>query len=299
MKSLKELMTQVNPEQSEQPFNYREILTEEEINQQLNYHMEREKKHFVYRMADSGLNVNRIAQKMTEKDWAFTEAEKEKILTDAAKRKLWHLEDKRAAEQRALELENKKKALLESWTAEEFMRLICTHYFAKHGKFIERPDQLKYFKAICYFLSLDKRFETELGFSFKRGLFIIGESGLGKTETLKALKSNPVRPIAIISMIEVTQSVKSNGDFDIPDNKLVVLDDVGCEPVPIKHFGTDIRWFPDLIESRYIAQQDFSNLIITTNLGGDDIEQLYGYRIRSRVREMFNFIKLEGEDIRK
>lgn len=269
------------------------------MQQQLDYHMQREKKHYAYTCASNGLNPNRIAHKMSERKWEFTDDEKEYILIEAAKRKIWHLEDLQAREKNRLAIEQKKQAIKAAWTADEYMRLIRTHYAAKHGKFIERIDQTKYFKALCYFLSEDVRFETELNYSFKKGLFITGESGVGKTETLKALKNNPVRSMAIISMIDVTNLIKSTGDCNIPENKLVVLDDVGCEPIPIKHYGTDVRWFSDFIENKYLSQQNFSNLIITTNMGGEQIQELYGYRIRSRVREMFNVISVDGEDIRK
>jgi DNA replication protein DnaC len=301
MKSLKtELQKiQASPAHSEPQFNYREILTDQEIDQQLDYHMTREKKNRAFRMAESGLNPNTIAHRMSEIKWEFSDEAKDKILTEAAKRKIWYLEDLQSREKNRLMMEEKKLAIKATWTHDEFMRLIRTHYIAKHGKFIERVDQAKYFKALCYFLSEDVRFETELNYSFKKGFFITGESGVGKTETLKALKNNPVRSMAIISMIDVTNLIKSTGDCNIPENKLVVLDDVGVEPIPIKHYGTDVRWFADFIESRYIAQQNFSNLVITTNLGGDDIQNCYGYRIRSRVREMFNVISVEGEDIRK
>ncbi len=38
---------------------------------------------------------------------------------------------------------------------------------------------------------------------------------------------------------------------------------------------------------------------VTTNLSGDQIEENYGTRVRSRMREMFNMIILPGEDRRK
>jgi DNA replication protein DnaC len=301
MKSLKtELQRiQASPEQSEQQFDYRQILTEKEIEQHLSYYMEREKKHFAYRMADSGLNPNRIAQKMAEKQWGISDEERERILTEAAKRKVWHLEDEQAKEKRHQQYEEQKRLEASKWTAAAIRELIEQHYIGKHGNFINNPSQSKYISALSYFLSNDLRFETELNFSFQKGLLITGDSGVGKTETLKAVKNNPIKPLQIVSTVWVTQVIKTSGDIVLPDDKIVVLDDVGCEPIPIKHYGTDIRWFADLIESRYIGQTDYSNLIITTNLDGDQIEQLYGYRIRSRVRQMFNIISVVGEDIRK
>jgi len=38
---------------------------------------------------------------------------------------------------------------------------------------------------------------------------------------------------------------------------------------------------------------------ITTNIYGDEIDKLYGYRVKSRMREMCNDIYYPGEDRRK
>jgi DNA replication protein DnaC len=38
---------------------------------------------------------------------------------------------------------------------------------------------------------------------------------------------------------------------------------------------------------------------ITTNLTAAEIEQYYGTRVKSRMREMFNMITLDGEDRRR
>ena len=300
MKSLRELLQSKIPAhlaQSETSLSYMEVLTQEEINHHLSYELDRKKKHYAFKMA--GLNINRLEQKMAEKKWELTEEEKETILTQAANRKIWHLQDQQAREQNRKRILEKLEQIRNTWTADEFMRLIRTHYISKHGKFIESPEQQKYFKTLCYFLSADPRLETELGFSSKKGLMILGESGLGKTETLKAVKSNPVNPLIMVSMIEVAAYVRETGYCYPPLDKIIVLDDVGCEPVPVKYYGTDIRWFADFIEERYIGQESYSNLVITTNYGGDQIQELYGYRVRSRLREMFNVIELKGTDFRK
>jgi DNA replication protein DnaC len=300
MKSLKEILQSKIPAhlaQSDLPCNYKEVLTQEEIEHHLSYELDRKKKHYAYRMA--GLNINRLEQKMSEKKWELTDEEKETILQQAANRKLWHLQDQRDKELKRQQMLDKRKQLLKTWTAEEFMRLIRTHYISKHSQFIENSNQQNYFKALSYFLSGDPLLEKEMGFSSKKGLLILGESGMGKTETLKAVKSNPVTPLTMFSMIEVAGYIRETGSFDLPLDRIIVLDDVGCEPVPIKYYGTDIRWFADFIEDRYINQESYSNLIITTNYGGDQIQELYGYRVRSRLREMFNVIELKGTDLRK
>jgi DNA replication protein DnaC len=257
------------------------------------------KKHYAYKLADMGANANRIEQKMAERNWELSIEEKEAILTRAANRKIWHQQDQAEKELKLQQMKQKMEQIKINWTASEFMRLIRLHYIAKHNQFIEDSNQQKYFKALSYFLSGDPLLEHELGYSSKKGLMILGESGLGKTETLKAVKANPLKTLRMVSMIEVAAHVRETGSCDLPLDRIIVLDDVGCEPVPIKYYGTDIRWFADFIEQRYISQETFSNLIITTNYGGDQIQELYGYRVRSRLREMFNVIELKGNDLRK
>lgn len=290
---------QAHLEQLEPPCNYNEVLTSEEIEHHLSYELERMKKHYAFKLLDMGANSARIEQKMAERKWELSADEKNDILTKAANRKIWHQQDQRERELRIEKIRQKMEHVKTTWTSNEFMRIIRTHYTAKHGQFIELETQQNYFKALSYFLSGDPHFENELGYSFKKGLMIIGESGLGKTETLKAIKANPLKPLRMVSMIEVASHVRETGSCDLPLDRIIVLDDLGCEPVPIKYFGTDIRWFSDFIEERYIMQETFTNLIITTNYGGEQIQELYGYRVRSRLREMFNVIELTGKDLRK
>ena len=42
----------------------------------------------------------------------------------------------------------------------------------------------------------------------------------------------------------------------------------------------------------------FNKLIISTNNSFDELESKYGFRVRSRLKDMFNIIDVDGKDLR-
>jgi hypothetical protein len=76
------------------------------------------------------------------------------------------------------------------------------------------------------------------------------------------------------------------------------IDDMGTEDIK-NYYGNKKNVVGDLIERRYSKGNTGIWLHATTNLSGDQIEQYYGGRVRSRMREVFNFIELKGNDRRK
>lgn len=195
---------------------------------------------------------------------------------------------------------NRRNEIKLQWNYGKFYREIKNHFENKTGSFIFNDVNKHFIMSICYFLANSDRFNDVLGLSLSKGLLVAGNTGIGKTETIKAIKDNALNPIAIYSMIEITDFVKKEGDFNLRlGQKIICLDDVGTEQPTVKHYGTEISWFKDFIETYYLDKQPFNKLIITTNLTGEEIEERYGRRVRSRMREMFNQISLKGEDLRK
>jgi len=77
------------------------------------------------------------------------------------------------------------------------------------------------------------------------------------------------------------------------------FDDLGAENCEAVYFGNKVNLMSDIMMSRY---ELFLRGIIThctTNLSPQDLQDRYGERIRSRFREMFNVIKIGGNDRRK
>jgi hypothetical protein len=100
-------------------------------------------------------------------------------------------------------------------------------------------------------------------------------------------------------MLDVANGVKDGGTFEIQSKQRICLEDVGSEPEVVNHFGTKINWFKDFIESYYLKNVDFSNLMVTTNLMPADFGKRYGDRVGSRMSEMFNLVFVTGKDLRK
>jgi hypothetical protein len=72
--------------------------------------------------------------------------------------------------------------------------------------------------------------------------------------------------------------------------KIICFDDLGIE-TSIKHFGNECNTMGEILLSRYeLMKYDGVITHATTNLNADDLEKLYGNRVRSRLREMFNVI---------
>lgn len=240
---------------------------------------------------------------MDETDW-MTKIDLEKVLKEANQRKHWAVEkenDRIRANQQEI---NERKLLEEKWDANLFFNVIKQYFIRlnrtpiKEGEFIFNESNDRLIKAVCYKFSNDPRYETELGFNFKNGLLISGDAGFGKTKTFEAIKNNPIMPISIYSMLDISEKVKDEGSCEINLRNMNLIDDAGSEQVIVNYYGTKINWFKNFIETYYHNNDDFSRLIITSNLGGEEWEQLYGYRVRSRLREKFDSITVTGPDKR-
>lgn len=276
-----------------------DVLTEDEKSYAIYYAIEQEKRSFFRKRTDKGEHQQDIQIKWDQVNLKEL-IDIEKVLFDANLRKLWKLEDEEFKRNKDIEAGKQVQALMQKCNANYFYNLVKSFFLSNYGAFIwdSNPNQ-HYIKAVCFFFSNDPRFETELGFSFKKGLWISGNAGLGKTKVLEAVSKNETNPISLISMVSINEKVKRDGECILNTTQTICLDDVGTEQNPVKHYGTDIYWFKEFIENYYNSYRKFHRLIITTNCDGNGIEQLYGNRIRDRLREMMNPILLEGESMRK
>lgn len=143
--------------------------------------------------------------------------------------------------------------------------------------------------------------------STRKGLFIHGAVGVGKTHTAFALKKqwdseNPYRLSIFWNTGELLQSTRSDMDrqnYDkarametlLDTESLIFLDDLGAESPS----GWVLEQMYTLINKRYM---DMKPMIITSNLSLEQIGQALGDRIASRLAEMCDVIELTGEDKR-
>ena len=285
----------IKPDEEEEPM----ILTEIEKKEAINNAIENAKKHKVWKLWDKGAKSPIIEAKVKSIDWD-KEIDLENITKVANSNKhrlVWQKEQRRT--ERIAELK-KMEELKKMWTAKQFYNLMAWTSGNVYGKkLIVNNDNTLLIKSLCFFLSEDPRFETELGFSLQKGLLIRGVSGVGKTHLVKCVSDNDLKPINVYSMIDISEAVKEDGEFLLNYSGLIDFDDVGSEQSVVNHYGTKINWFKDFIEKYHVHNNSFNKLLISTNCSFDQLQEAYGFRVRSRTKEMFNTIDVTGNDMRK
>ena len=274
------------------------ILTSDEEVKALAHAISTAQDHFQYRRLQLGEPLQSIRQKMAEMDW-INEIDPTEILRVANSNKHYEIWINNKREEERQMKEAKRNELIERHTAKFVYSIMAWSSKNIYGKdLIVNDGNKKLITAICFFISNDERFETELGYSFKKGLLIRGISGLGKTYLFNCVKDNELKPLSIYSMIEITEKVKDEGFLELPTSKFLYLDDVGTEEHTVNHYGTKISFFKNFIEKYYLQNKTYEKLIISTNNSFSEMEEKYGFRVRSRIKDMFNIIDVSGKDMR-
>jgi hypothetical protein len=277
------------------------ILTKEEEESAIFNAIESLKKHKIWKMQQKGVKEGDMLKKLAVIDFE-KEVGIENLLKIANSNKLYCIWQKENIKKIEEEFRKKREELKKICTAKYMFNVMSWSSKNIYGKkLIVNEDNSALIKTLCFFVSRDKRFETELGYSFNKGLLIRGIAGLGKTFTVRCLANNELNPILMINTIEVTEEIKEYGSFNIElgENKIIFIDDFGTEETVVNHYGTKIFFFRNFIEKYYFNNKNYSNLIISTNLNNQHIEDSYGFRVRSRISEMFNIITVKGTDMRK
>jgi len=258
------------------------------------------KRHATWKMKGLGMPDAKILDKMNEINWD-ERIDRNLILKRANSNKQYGIWQQQQREiDRKAEVD-KQAELNRLYSAKNVYRLMQWTSQNEFGKQLILNDDNKHLiKTLCYFISRDERFETELGYSGLKGLLIRGISGLGKTHLVQCLRKNELNPVLILSMLEITGDIKADGEYEVKlgDNKIIYLDDVGTEEPIVNHFGTKISFFKTFIETYYLRHKSFGNLMISTNNSFAEIEEKYGFRVRSRMKDIFNVVDVSGNDMR-
>ncbi|MFD2101295.1 ATPase [Flagellimonas iocasae] len=165
--------------------------------------------------------------------------------------------------------------------------------FGKKFK-IYREDREVLYKLSLYFIRDKDRCE-QLGIDVDKGLLLSGPVGCGKTSLMKLLKLMvPHRkPYVVIPCRNIVFGFnhigfKIIGDYG--DSQFYCFDDLGVEPEGI-YFGKACNVMGEILLSRYeLFKNNRIRTHATTNLNANELEQHYGNRVRSRMRELFNLV---------
>jgi len=238
-----------------------------------------------------------------------------------AKRKKKESIERLAKEKRA---EEARRRLTETgWSYEQtndFMLYRAQNLF--DGKFKLNKDNGVVFGLLCHYFSGSKKFISiaeGLGInnpSLDKGILLAGNYGTGKTWMMRLFQKNNRRVYHIVEAKDLAALYKKAGDEAIVQYKekiknafndpsvffqsyaALCIEDIGSEDIK-GNFGDKINVVGDIIEGRYVNKCLASWFHGTTNLTSDQLEEYYGGRVISRLRESVNLIELGGPDRRK
>ena len=172
--------------------------------------------------------------------------------------------------------------------------------YGNHFKILESDYPIIY-KLITYFLK-DEATCFQYGINLNKGIILSGPVGCGKTSLMNLMKfltpaehKFSVKPCRNISFEFIQDGYQiihkySKGKLYESEPKTICFDDLGTEN-NLKYYGNECNVMAEILLSRYdlyISKKLQTH--ITTNLSASEIENVYGNRVRSRLRELCNLI---------
>lgn len=168
--------------------------------------------------------------------------------------------------------------------------------FGKHFQIFKEDKDLLF--KLCNYIIKDEEMCAKLEIDLKKGLLLTGPVGCGKTSLMKLIKylvphqkAYEVIPCRNITFAFNHIGYKTIEDFG--DSGYFCFDDLGVEPKG-RFFGQDCNVLGEILISRHeLLLQHKVRTHVTTNLNAMELEEMYGERVRSRMRKLFNLIAFE------
>lgn len=174
--------------------------------------------------------------------------------------------------------------------------------FGDTFKIYEEDIQILY-KLCCYIIQ-DSETCKKLEIDIHKGILLTGPVGCGKTSLMKLLRHIVPhhRPYKIIPCRNTVFGFNHLGFKTIEDygnEGFYCFDDLGVEPSG-RHYGKDCNVMGEVLLSRYdLFLKNKIKTHCTTNLNAKELEERYGNRVRSRMRQLFNLVAFDKESVDK
>ena len=166
---------------------------------------------------------------------------------------------------------------------------------------IQDSDREIIIRLVVYFAK-DEEMAFRYGISFRKGILLNGPVGCGKTALMSVFRLflpkeqryaiKPCRDVCFQFLEQGHSVIREFGriSFDKHRQNNYCFDDLGTENT-LKHYGNECNVMGEILLSRYDSFVSHNIIThLTTNLTSTEIEEYYGTRVRSRMREMFNLI---------
>jgi DNA replication protein DnaC len=171
---------------------------------------------------------------------------------------------------------------------------------------INQDDKSTIYKLLIYAIR-DNENAFKLGLDLNKGILLSGPVGCGKTSIMHLIKpflyakyEYKIKTTRMVSFEFAKYGFETLQQYTEKSNQQLRLtgycfDDLGAEQ-QIKHFGNDCNVMAEILISRYEQFIENNSVThITTNLSASELENAYGNRVRSRLRQMFNLIAFDKE----
>ena len=168
--------------------------------------------------------------------------------------------------------------------------------FGKKFKIYKEDRDILY--KLCLYFIQDRIACKEFGIDIDKGILLSGPVGCGKTSLIRLLKYLvPHRkPYFVIPTRNIVFGFNHIGFKTIEDygnTQFFCFDDLGVEPIG-RHYGKDCNVIGEILLSRYdLFVEHKVKTHATTNLNAAELEERYGERVRSRMRQLFNLVAFD------
>ncbi len=170
--------------------------------------------------------------------------------------------------------------------------------FGKHFRIFEEDREILF--KLCNYVIQEKEFCRKFEIDPNKGLLLTGPVGCGKTSIIKLLRHlvPHQKSYEVIPSRNVTFAFNHIGYKTIEDygnSGFFCFDDLGVEPTG-RFFGQDCNVLGEILLSRHeLMLKHKIRTHATTNLDAEELEERYGERVRSRMRQLFNLIAFDEQ----